>query len=144
MSIDLRPKPPATPSRPIAFMLTIAVCAALIGCASEVVRTPTRFAPVGAERRVDIVLTESVTVVPVSGYMKTLKSGSTWRHVGGIPEGAVFKVESDVFMVEGKHMHEAYCVLDRNSRLVGFYLPVENGFVAVIPAVLLPINKNWS
>lgn len=137
-------EPLTTPSRPIAFVLAIAVCAALIGCAGEVVRTSTRFAPVGAGRGADIVLTESVTVVPVSGYTKTLKSGSTWRHVGDITEGAVFKVESDVFMVEGKHMHEAYCVLDRGNRLVGFYLPVENGFVAVIPAVPLPINKNWS
>ncbi|MDZ4255533.1 MAG: hypothetical protein U1A72_23430 [Sulfuritalea sp.] len=144
MLIDLQAKPPATRSWPIVFMLAIAVCATLIGCAAEVVRTSTRFAKVGAERGADIVLTESVTVVPVSGYTKTLKGGSTWRHVGDITEGTVFKVESDVFMVEGKHMHEAYCVLDRGYRLVGFYLPVENGFVAVIPAVPLPIDHKRS
>jgi hypothetical protein len=116
------------------------ICMMLAGCATEIARTATQFSPaVGADNRY-IVVTREVTVTPSAGYSRTLKAGSTWRYVGRIPEGAVYKVQDDVFMLEGKHMHEAYCVI-ANSELVGFYLAVENAFSPLSSRVPLSLNQ---
>jgi hypothetical protein len=116
------------------------ICMILTGCATEVSRTATQFSPAaGADSRY-IVITKEVTVTPSAGYSRTLKAGSTWKYVGRIPEGAVYKAQDDVFMLEGKHMHEAYCVI-ANNELVGFYLAVENAFSPLYSRVPISINQ---
>jgi hypothetical protein len=118
----------------------IIICMILAGCATEVSRTATQFNPdAGADNKY-IVVTKEVTVTPSAGYSRTLKAGSTWKYVGRIPEGAVYKVQDDVFMLEGKHMHEAYCVI-ANNELVGFYLAVENAFSPLSSRVPLSLNQ---
>lgn len=116
------------------------ICMISAGCATEVSRTATQFSPdAGADNKY-IVVTREVTVTPSAGYSRTLKAGSTWKYVGRIPEGAVYKVQDDVFMLEGKHMHEAYCVI-ANNELVGFYLAVENAFSPLSSRVPLSLNQ---
>lgn len=116
------------------------LCMALTGCATEVSRISTRFSPAAGTDSRFIVVTKEVVVTPSSGYSSTLKAGSTWEYVGRIPEGDVYRIQDDVFMLEGKHMHEAYCVI-ANKELVGFYMAVENAFSPLSPSVPLPVNQ---
>lgn len=116
------------------------ICTILTGCATEVSRTATQFNPAAGTDIRYIVVTSEVTVTPSAGYSRTLKAGSTWKYVGRIPEGAVYKIQDDVFMLEGKHMHEAYCVIADNE-LVGFYLAGENAFSPLSSSVPLPFNQ---
>lgn len=120
-------------------MAWLIACLLLSGCASEIYREPTQFTPAhyGANRL--MVITRAVDVNPGNGYTRTLKKGSRWKNVGRVPQGRVYAIQDDVFMLEGKHMREAYCVIAENATLVGFYLPVEHAFVAVSP-VRLPVD----
>ena len=111
----------------------------LLGCASEIYRKPTQFSA-SADAAV-LVLERDVTVTPTLGDPATLKAGSTWVHVGQVPEGPVYSIKNDVFMVRGRNAHEAQCVIADGGKLIGFFLPVERAFVPVDPQVQLPINR---
>lgn len=116
-------------------LTSVVALAALAGCATEVYRVPTQFSPAAAGER--IVMAREVSVTPSTGYTRVIKAGSRWRYVGRVPQGKVYAVQDDVFMLEGKNMHEAYCVVDDRSMLVGFYLPVEQAFAPLTPPVAL-------
>lgn len=120
----------------VAYALPLAL---LVGCASEVYRVPTQFS-VSTDAAV-IVLDRDLTVRPTLGDPATLKAGSTWVHVGQVPEGPVYAIKNDVFMVKGRNAHEAQCVVADGGKLIGFFLPVERAFVPVDPRVQLPINR---
>jgi len=111
----------------------------LAGCASDVRHTATHFTPPSGEQLAPIVIPGNIEVRPVSAYRGSLKAGSVWDYAGRIPEGAVYRVKNDVFMVEGANRHEAYCVIS-NNRLVGFFLPVEQAFIAIEPTVSLVLK----
>lgn len=115
----------------------LTVCTLLSSCASEVYRVSTEFSAsrTGTERT--IVLARDVDVTPSTGYTRTLKAGSIWKYVGRVREGKVYAVQNDVFMLEGRHMHEAYCVIADGPVLVGFYLPVEQAFAPLSSSVPL-------
>jgi len=120
--------------------LTYALLLALVGgCASEIQRTPTQFK--ASTDAATFVLARDVTVTPTLGYPARLKGGSTWVHVGQVPEGPVYAIKGDVFMVRGRNAHEAQCVIAEGDKLIGFFLPVERAFVPVDPQVQLPINR---
>src|SRR5262249_49575523 len=111
----------------------------LVGCASEIQRSPTQFtASTGGST---FVLAQDVTVTPTLGDPATLKARSTWVRVGRVPEGPVYAIKNDVFMVRGRNAHEAQCVVADGGKLIGFFLPVERAFVPVDPQVQLPINR---
>lgn len=116
------------------------VCLLLASCASEVYRVPTKFSPADPSTPRLMVLRQTIEVTPASGYRRALKAGSRWRYAGRIPQGRVYSVLDDVFMLEGKHMHEAYCVLADDATLVGFFLPVEQAFSPLSVPVRLPID----
>jgi hypothetical protein len=65
-----------------------------------------------------------------TGYRRTLKQGSRWTRIGHLPQGDVYKPSTDVFTVEGAHVHEAYLVAEGGT-LVGFYLPAEKSYSAL-------------
>ena len=111
----------------------------LVGCASEVYRVPTKFS--ASTDAAVIVLERDLTVTPTLGDPATLRAGSTWVHVGQVPEGPVYAIKNDVFMVKGRNAHEAQCVVADGGKLIGFFLPVERAFVPVDPQVQLPINR---
>ena len=106
----------------------------------EVSRTPTQFIPSRLAKDNVIILNQEVTVTPSSGYSSTLKTGSTWKYIGQIPEGAVYKILGDVFMISGRNNHEAYCVIS-NNKLVGFYLMAEQSFSPLSNPVPLSISS---
>jgi hypothetical protein len=118
-------------------------CALLLAlvtaCASEIYRKPTQFS--ASTDAAALVLERDITVTPTLGDPATLKAGSTWVHVGQVPEGPVYSIKNDVFMVRGRNAHEAQCVIAEGGKLIGFFLPVERAFVPVDPQVQLPINR---
>jgi hypothetical protein len=71
------------------------------------------------------------------GYSRTLQEGSIWDLIGSIPEGNVYKPRDQVLTVECSNVYEAYLVCVSQT-LVGFYMPVEQGFVALKKAIDLP------
>jgi hypothetical protein len=125
----------------VAKISVVVICASLIGCAAEIYRTPTQFSPSTREDGRILVIAHNVTVVPTSGFPRTLKAGSTWKHVGRTPQGAVFQIKDDVFVIGGRNRHEANCVISDDHQLVGFFLPVEQAFVPLPSPVQLPINQ---
>ena len=126
-------------SRTIAVAILFVTLTMLAGCAADISRRATTFTPLAAQPGRSMVIKQEVTVTPSTGYSQTLRAGSIWGHVGDIPEGAVYKIQNDVFTVEGAHRHEAYCVI-AGGKLIGFYLPVEQAFVDVAPNVVLAIH----
>jgi hypothetical protein len=117
----------------------VPLLALLVGCASEIYRKPTQFS--ASSDAAVFVLERDTTVTPTLGDPATLKAGSTWVHVGEVPEGPVYSIKNDVFMVRGRNAHEAQCVVAGGGKLIGFFLPVERAFVPVDPQVQLPINR---
>ena len=62
------------------------------------------------------------------GYNRKIKKDSEWKMLGSIKEGKVFKPLNQCFTIECSNVFEAYLVLDGDN-IIGFYLPVEDGFV---------------
>src|SRR5215470_18205441 len=89
-----------------AYALALAL---VMGCASEVYRKPTQFS--ASTDSTSFELARDITVTPTLGDPATLKGGSTWVHVGQVPEGPVYAIKNDVFMVKGRNAHEAQCVV---------------------------------
>ena len=121
---------------PVACLLAV-----LAACAAEVQRTPSAAPAIaaGANPRV-IRLERDVLINLHTGYTRTLKRDARWVSVGAIAQGEVFKPEGQVLTVEGAHVHEAYMVVS-DGKLVGFYLPVKNSFVPLVPPRALPITE---
>jgi hypothetical protein len=111
-------------------LATTLPAASAAACAPEVVRHPEPLMPATDERSVTIELLKDVTVRVGSGYRRLLPAGSVWAKTGRVSEGDVYKPVDRVFTVEGRHVHEAYLILD-GERLVGFYLPVEHAYSPV-------------
>lgn len=70
----------------------------------------------------------TVTGRPPHGDSRSLRAGSRWVEFGTIAEGTVYKPRGTVMTVEGINISEAYIVV-RHGSWVGFWLPVEKGFV---------------
>jgi len=115
------------------------VAAMLVGgCAAEVVRRPADFTARTDDPRY-VVLQPAMFRLD-SGYERTIPSGTKFAGAGRVREGAVLRPVETVFTIEGRHMHEAYLVLNGNQ-LVGFYLPVEKAFSPLSRPVELTIEE---
>lgn len=127
--------------RRIGFALAaLIVGTTLTGCAANLPRSPTSFTPTHGARPETLVIANDANITPSTGYTRTIKAGSTWVKVGAIPQGDVYKIRDDVFLLEGAHMHEAYSVVTA-GHLVGFYLPFEQAFVVISPEVPLSLKN---
>jgi hypothetical protein len=73
-------------------------------------------------------------------YSRTLKKNTRWEPVGKIAQGYVYKSRDQILTLECSNVFEAYLVV-ADSQLVGFYLPVESGFVAVPNPIPLPTTQ---
>lgn len=119
----------------------LAACAALLaGCASEVRRQPVDLVAAIAERGQRFVTTALVEVRPDSGYSRTIPPGTEFMVVGRIAQGLVLRPTGTVLTLEGKHMHEAYAVRDKDM-LVGFYLPVERAYASLPNPPAMPLSE---
>ena len=126
--------------------MTIAVCMVglfLSACAfdlAHVTYTAATFQPTQYSTRT-LVLSDEVplTDTPCS-YSRTLRKTTRWDQVGAIAEGDVLRSKDQVLTLECSNVHEAYLVMS-GDKLVGFFLPVENGFVPHSPPTVLPIER---
>ena len=123
-----------------AALLGLALLVGVAGCASEVVRHPVALSAVPAASAQTLRLAAAATILLDSGYERQLAAGTTLLELGRVEQGRVFKPTNTVLTVEGAHMHEAYPVL-RESRIVGFYLPVEKAFSPLSRPVPLQLEK---
>jgi hypothetical protein len=120
---------------------TLFACTALVaGCASEVQRQPVEFTAAIAELGQRFVTTALVELRPDSGYARSIPSGSEFVAIGRIAAGLVLRPTNSVLTLEGKHMHEAYAVRDRD-RLVGLYLPAEQAYAALPNPPAMPLQE---
>lgn len=111
-----------------------------LGCAAELVRTPVTVTPVPVGEPRTLRVREPVSVTPSTGYTRIIRAGSTWRLVGTLPQGEVYRPIGEVFSVEGANVHEAYLVLV-DGGVVGFYLPGEGAFAPLPKRVRLPTDR---
>jgi hypothetical protein len=95
----------------------------------------------------DTITIERSVAVPVShGFIvRDLKAPSTWKRIGTIPQGDVYKPIDAVLMVEGGDNHEGMLVVNSNNnerrrQIVGVYMPVESAFTPTQSPVDLPTN----
>ena len=109
------------------------------GCAPEVVKSPTEISLASSEQPKTIQIVDKTVVTFSSGYSEIIKSGSTWKLVGTIPQGDVYKIVDDVFIIEGAHIHEANIVIN-NGELVGYYLPALKSYSEAREPVVLIIK----
>jgi hypothetical protein len=118
----------------------LAACMALTACAAEVVRHPSAIVSHAASAQRSHVLTQATALRLDSGYERSISAGTEFVEVGTLREGRVLKPVNATLTVEGKHMHEAYAVV-QGDRLVGFYLPVEQSFVPLSQTVTLTLQE---
>jgi len=117
----------------------------LYGCAFDLVHV--KQVPTTLDSRASatggLVLNTQAHVDLGTGFSRTLRQGTTWEHVGSIPQGHVYRTRDQVVTVEASNVHEAYIVVAGN-KLVGFYLPVERSFSPLADAVELDLKARAS
>ena len=124
----------------IVFVLLLSIFP-LAGCAFDLAHvsfTPTPFASRTDTNR-SFTLRETINITSAPCYRRTLRQDTKWDLVGTISEGEVYKSRDQVMTVECSNIHEAYLVISEGS-LVGFYLPVEKGFVKISDSIKLPMK----
>lgn len=91
-------------------------------------------------RAFSIVTEKKLTNLPC-GYDRTLKKDSKWIMIGTVEAGSVYKPTNQSLTVECSNVFEAYLVMNGNM-LNGFYLPVEDGYIALAKTIELEINND--
>jgi hypothetical protein len=125
------------------FALLILVVVTTSGCPfnlADVRFLPTEMqASAKSERTFALAKEVEISQLPC-GYSRTLRNGTRWDLVGELPKGAIYRSKDQSLTLECSNVYEAYLVIEEDS-LVGFYLPVEKGFVRVSDPIRLPIKK---
>jgi hypothetical protein len=121
----------------------VLVAALLAACAPMVPTQGVRdFSPNAAGAQAQVVRLRQAVVFKLStGYSRTLAANSSWRSVGRIAQGDVYRPVDGILTLEGRNVHEAYLVVN-NATLVGFFLPGESNYSPLFPTVPLPIGEN--
>jgi len=113
----------------------------LVGCAFDLAHVS--YTQTAFTSRIDanqtFTLAETVDIKSAPCYKRTLRRDTRWDLIGSISEGNVYKSRDQALTVECSNIHEAYLVLAEKS-LVGFYLPVEKGFVKISDPIKLPMK----
>jgi hypothetical protein len=108
----------------------------LAGCAFDVIHV--QQVPVGLEAIAgpapEWTLSQDVNVHLREGFAAMLKAGTTWRAVGRIAQGDVFRTSDQILTVEASNVYEAALVMKADV-VVGFYLIVEHSFTAADPQI---------
>jgi len=122
------------------FLGILTLLVIIYACAFDLAHVsyrPTQFIP-QPEPRKTLIMKEVVKINQAPcRYERTLQKDTRWDLIGSIAEGEVYKPKDQVLTVECSHVHEAYLVVS-GGNLVGFYLPVEKGFVPISPTINLP------
>lgn len=116
--------------------LSLGVALLLAGCAFDVIQV--RQVPVALQTisgpAPEWTLSQDANVRLRQGFAALLKAGTTWRAIGRIPQGDVFRTSDQVVTVEASNVYEAALVLKADV-VVGFYLMVEHTFTEADPPV---------
>src|SRR5690242_3007528 len=108
------------------------------GCAFDVIHV--RQVPASLEEisgpAPEWTLSQDVDVHLREGFAAKLKAGTTWRAVGRIAQGDVFRTSDQIVTVEASNVYEAALVMKADV-VVGFYLIVERTFTAADPQIEL-------
>lgn len=99
---------------------------------------PTQFIAVQDVNKI-MKLKDNVSITGASCYERTLRKWSKWQLTGSTKEGDVYKPLDQILTLECSNVHEAYLVVAGRD-IVGFYLPVEKGFVNLSERISLPIE----
>ena len=119
------------------FGLSLSACAFDL---AHVTYTTAIYHPATSSTRA-IVLSDEVPLIDTPcAYSRTLRKATRWEQVGTIAEGDVLRSKDQVLTLECSNVHEAYLVM-LGDKLVGFFLPVEKGFVSHSPPIELPIKR---
>jgi hypothetical protein len=100
---------------------------------------PAEYVP-SPDVRKSFVVDENMEITEGTCYDRTLKKGKRWNLAGMIREGEIFKSSEQILTLECSNVHEAYLVV-ANSSIVGFYLPVEKGFVGLTKPMKITIQN---
>jgi hypothetical protein len=104
-----------------------------------------RYSPVAYEAIYPIqhffTLAEDVYIPQAScWYSRTLRKNTRWELVGRFAGNEVFRSREQTFTIECTNTYEAYIVKSENQ-LIGFFLPVQNGFVKLGNPISLVTSK---
>jgi hypothetical protein len=114
----------------------------LSGCAFDFAHVrykPTEYVPSPGVRK-SFVMAESMEITEGTCYDRTLRKGKKWNLTGSISEGEIYKSSEQILTLECSNVHEAYLVV-ANGSIVGFYLPVEKGFVGISKPMKMKIQN---
>ena len=103
----------------------------LLGCAFDLANikpTPTDFIACENDCESFTVSEEILLDNLPCGYNRTIKKDARWKQTGITLEGMVYKPVETCFTIECSNVFEAYLVI-KDNMIIGFYLPVEDGFV---------------
>ena len=106
---------------------------------AHVTYTARTFQPLPDSTRM-LVLADEVSLTETPCYSRSLRKTTRWDQVGTIAEGDVLRSKDQVLTLECSNVHEAYLVVSGDT-LVGFFLPVEQGFVPYDPPIVLPVER---
>lgn len=111
--------------------LALTMAAITAGCVTDIGRTSDHVALQPCPKPAETIILHRQTAVRLrSGYsVSDIRPETSWRCIGSIPQGQVFKPIDAVLMVDAGDRHDAYLVV-RGNQLQGVYLPVESAFVA--------------
>jgi hypothetical protein len=90
--------------------------------------------------RKSFVIDKSMEITGGTCYDRTLRKDMRWNLVGRIREGEIYKSSEQILTLECSNVHEAYLVV-ANDSIVGFYLPVEKGFVELSKPMKMDIRN---
>ena len=121
-------------SVPSAISLLAVLCFCLPGCAVKQVPVVQVQTPAVVEP-ITFTLDASAVAKADNASKVELRGGTRWQRAGKIDQGDIFKSRDQVIALVAFNTHEAWLVINQ-TRLVGFYLPVERSFVAADPIVL--------
>jgi hypothetical protein len=125
------------------FVLTMSVIVGLIaGCAFDLMDvryTPATIQSLAQPERTFVLTGDVLVSQAPCGYSRTLRRHTRWELMGAIPAGDVFRSRDQTFTVECSNVFEASLVVS-GDRLVGFFLPVQHGFVPIADPIPLPIE----
>lgn len=122
--------------------LTLTACLAS-GCAFDIADVKYSQVTLQAQvqRQDSFVLEEDVPVTQTPcWYSRTLRKNTRWEFVGTLIQGNVYRSRDQNLTVECSNIFEAYLVI-AEPRLVGFFLPVESGFVPISNPIPIPMTR---
>jgi len=122
--------------------LSALVVVLVSGCAfnlADVKYSPTQFQSMTKDGRAfTLSMNVKLTDTPC-WYGRELRQNTRWEYSGSVAQGEVFRSRDQILTLECSNIYEAYLVV-REGRVMGFFLPVQQGFVGLPEPVVLPVK----